>query len=81
MFNGIRSRKFGAIEKIVLRKLVQLNRAVALQDLAALPGNRLEALKGNRKGQHSIRVNDQFRICFRWHTPDAFDVEVTDYHD
>lgn len=57
-----------------------LNNARALADLNAAPGNRLEALKGNRKGQYSIRVNDQYRICFRWSEAGADDVEITDYH-
>jgi proteic killer suppression protein len=74
------SKKFQSVEKIALRKLIQLNRAVALRDLAAIPGDQLEALRGDRKGQHSIRINDQYRICFRWLDGDAFDVEITDYH-
>lgn len=57
-----------------------LHRAKSLQDLRVPPGNRLEALRGDRKGQHSIRINDQFRICFRWSAGDAFDVEIVDYH-
>jgi proteic killer suppression protein len=57
-----------------------LNRASALRDLAVPPGNRLEPLHGNRKGQHSIRINDQWRICFKWHNNDAYDVEIIDYH-
>ncbi len=74
------SKKFQAIERTAIRKLIQINRAVTLRDLAAIPGNHLEALKGDRKGQHCIRINDQYRICFRWNEPDAFDVEITDYH-
>ena len=74
------SKQFQAIQAIALRKLFQLNRAITLDDLSAIPGNRLEALKRDRKGQHSIRVNDQYRICFRWKDRDAFDVEITDYH-
>jgi proteic killer suppression protein len=62
------------------RKLDQLNRAHQLRDLGLPPGNRLERLKGNRIGQHSIRINDQNRICFRWETGDAYEVEITDYH-
>jgi proteic killer suppression protein len=62
------------------RKLLYLNQARSLQDLAALPGNRLEALKGDRKGQHSIRINDQWRICFHWSEGHAHDVEIVDYH-
>jgi len=57
-----------------------LNRATTLRDLALLPGNRLEALEGSRKGQYSIRINDQYRICFGWKEEDAFDVEITDCH-
>ncbi len=74
------SRKFQAIEKIAIRKLFHLNRAATLRDLAAIPGNQLEALKGGRKGQHSVRINDQYRVCFRWQDGDAFDVEIADYH-
>jgi proteic killer suppression protein len=74
------SKKFHAIEKIALRKLIHLNRAIALRDLAAIPGHQLEVLKGDRKGQYSIRINDQYRICFRWADGDAFDVEIADYH-
>jgi proteic killer suppression protein len=74
------SKRFRAIQNIALRKLVHLNRAITLRDLAAIPGNQLEALKRERKGQHSIRINDQYRLCFRWADADAFDVEITDYH-
>ena len=74
------SKQFQSIEKIALRKLIHLNRAITLLDLAAIPGNQLEALKRDRTGQHSIRINDQYRICFRWKDGDAFDVEITDYH-
>ena len=62
------------------RKLTYLDEADNLKDLAAPPGNRLEALKGTRAGQHSIRINDQWRICFRWQHPHAYQVEITDYH-
>jgi proteic killer suppression protein len=62
-----------------LRKLFQLNRATSLRDLALLPGNRLEPLEGDRKGQHSIRINDEYRIGFRWSEGDAYDVEISDY--
>ena len=61
-------------------KLARLHAAESLMDLATLPGSRLEALKGDRKGQYSIRVNDQYWLCFRWEGEDAYDVEVTDYH-
>jgi proteic killer suppression protein len=66
--------------KITIRKLDYLNRARTLQDLESPPGNRLEALKGNFKGKHSIRINDQYRIVFKFHNGDASEVEVTDYH-
>jgi len=62
------------------RKLMQLDNARTLDDLRAPPGNRLEALAGDRQGQHSIRINDQWRICFRWTNGDAWDVEIVDYH-
>jgi len=69
-----------AIERPARRKLLYLSQARTLQDLMMPPGNRLEALKGNRKGQHSIRINDQWRICFRWSDGHAYDVEIVDYH-
>ena len=69
-----------AIERPARRKLLYLSQARSLHDLLVPPGNRLEALKGERKGQHSIRVNDQWRICFRWMEGHAFDVEIVDYH-
>lgn len=62
------------------RKLFMIDKAVELRDLLSPPGNRLEALKGNRTGQHSIRINDQWRICFRWQDDGAHDVEIVDYH-
>jgi len=65
---------------IARRKLDQLNRVRDLRELAIPPGNRLERLRGKRQGQHSIRVNDQFRVCFRWETGDAYEVEIADYH-
>ena len=68
------------IERVALRKLAQLDRSRELRDLSLPPGNRLEALKGNRAGQHSIRVNDQWRVCFRWQGEDALNVEIVDYH-
>ena len=71
--------KFRAFERVALRKLAQLDAAVSLTDLRA-PGNRLEKLVGNRKGRHSIRINDQYRLCFIWKTDGAHDVEITDYH-
>lgn len=74
------SKQYRTIGKAVLRKLIHLNQAKSLRDLAAIPGNRLEALKGARKGQHGIRINDQYRICFVWKDGDAYDVEIADYH-
>jgi proteic killer suppression protein len=69
-----------SIEKLSKRKLAMLHFAVSLEDLKFPPGNRLERLKGNRKGQYSIRINDQYRICFRFVDANAYDVEITDYH-
>lgn len=80
LFRLERSRRFSQIERPALRKLVQLDLASNLEDLRVPPGNRLEALKGDRKGQWSIRINDQFRICFRWTTDGPEDVEIVDYH-
>ena len=68
------------IQHVARKKLVILDAATELNDLRIPPGNRLEALKGSRKGQHSIRINDQWRICFKWRAGDAYDVEITDYH-
>lgn len=70
----------GDIQAVARRKLRMLNNAVSLDDLRIPPANRLEALKGDRKGQHSIRINDQWRLCFRWKNADACDVEIVDYH-
>ncbi len=80
LFNGTRVRRLVNIEAPARRKLEYLDAAGDLNDLRMPPGNRLEALKGDRAGQYSIRINDQFRICFRWKRGDAFDVEITDYH-
>jgi proteic killer suppression protein len=68
------------MQRVALRKLRMLNRSINLNDLKVPPGNRLEGLKGERRGQHSIRINDQYRICFVWKDNDAFDVEIVDYH-
>ncbi|MDP2470854.1 MAG: type II toxin-antitoxin system RelE/ParE family toxin [Candidatus Palauibacterales bacterium] len=74
-------RKLGSdIQKVALRKLRMLDAATVLDDLRLPPGNRLEKLKGDRAGQHSIRINQQWRICFRWRSGDAYDVEIVDYH-
>jgi toxin HigB-1 len=68
------------IQRVAFRKLRMLNRAITMKDLSIPPANRLEILGGDRAGQHSIRINDQWRICFKWHEGDAFDVEIVDYH-
>ena len=78
--NRERVRRFVNIERVALRKLRQLQLSQCLEDLRIPPGNRLEALKGGRTGQFSIRINDQFRICFRWTASGAEDVEIVDYH-
>ena len=80
LFHSGHSRKFSSIERIALRKLDMINAAVNVETLKIPPGNRLEALKGNRQGQYSIRINDQWRICFKWEGQDAYDVEIVDYH-
>lgn len=77
---GRRVTRFVSIESVARRKLRQLQIAGRLEDLRVPPGNRLEALKGNRVGQYSIQVNDQFRVCFRWAAAGAEDVEIVDYH-
>ncbi len=79
LFNGQKTRRFEAIKVVAFRRLDMLNAAMALNDLREPPGNRLEALKGNRRDQHSIRINDQWRICFVWRDG-AEDVEIVDYH-
>ncbi len=80
LFNGNRVRRFVNIEAVARRKLAQLHAAATLDFLRVPPGNRLELLKGNRAGQYSIHINDQFRVCFRWQDGDACDVEIVDYH-
>ena len=77
---GERVKRFVSLAAVARRKLRQLEIAVRLDDLRVPPGNRLESLKGDRTGQHSIRVNDQFRVCFRWTDAGAEDVEIVDYH-
>jgi toxin HigB-1 len=80
IWEGKTSRKLPPdIQRPAFRRLITLNAAQSLLDLRS-PGNNLEALKGNLAGQHSIRINKQWRICFRWEPPDAHDVEITDYH-
>ena len=80
LFARERVRRFQSVERAALRKLLQLHAARQLSDLAASGGNRLEALRGDRRGQHSIRINDQWRVCFVWREGDAYDVEIADYH-
>ncbi len=81
LFKRERFKKFPVdLQRVGLRKLRMLNRAINLNDLRVPPANRLEKLKGERTGQHSIRINDQWRICFEWHDNDAFKVEIVDYH-
>jgi proteic killer suppression protein len=76
-----RSRKLPSdIQQVALRKLRMINNAVSLNDLRVPPANRLEKLIGDRAGQHSVRINDQWRVCFRWEGSDAYEVEITDYH-
>jgi proteic killer suppression protein len=77
---GTRVKRFAAFESVARRKLRQLEIAGCIDDLRVPPGNRLEALKGDRAGQHSIRINDQYRVCFRWTDGGAEDVEIVDYH-
>jgi proteic killer suppression protein len=81
VFARVRSRKLPPdIQQVAYRKLRMLNNAQSLADLRIPPGNQLERLVGRRAGQHSIRINDQWRICFEWHDGDAYDVEIVDYH-
>ena len=80
LFAGKRVRRWVNVERSALRKLEQLDWSSVLDDLRVPPGNQLEALKGNRKGQHSIRINDQWRVCFVWSFEGAKDVEIVDYH-
>jgi proteic killer suppression protein len=80
LFDGKRVRRFVNIEAAAMRKLAMLNRAATLDDLRVPPGNRLEALQGDRRGQHSIRINDQFRVCFVWTARGPRNVEIVDYH-
>jgi toxin HigB-1 len=80
LFETGRSRRFSAILSVAARKLVQLDAALELRDLASPPGNRLEALRGERAGQHSVRINDQFRVCFVWTAQGPEQVEIVDDH-
>ena len=80
LFNSEKNRRFSAIARVALRKLIQMNQARALFDLAVPPGNRLEPLKGDWAGYHSIRINDQWRIVFRWTDSGLEQVAIVDYH-
>ena len=81
VFNRIYCKRFSAdLQKTALRKLLLIHAAMDINDLRIPPGNRLEALKGDRKGQYSIRINEKYRICFKWNSSNAIDVEIVDYH-
>lgn len=80
LFSGRPSRRLQPVARVAQRKLQQLNAAHQLRDLSIFPGNRLEALAGDRQGQYSIRINDQYRVCFVWRDGDAYEVEIVDYH-
>lgn len=80
LFEGRQVKRWIAIEAVAMRKLAMLNRAARLEDLRIPPANLLEALRGDRASQYSIRVNDKFRVCFVWKNGDAYDVEIVEYH-
>jgi proteic killer suppression protein len=80
LFGGKRVARFVNIEAVAMRKLAMLHRVVRIEELRIPPQNRLEPLKGDRRGQWSIRINDQWRLCFRWDDGSAYDVEIVDYH-
>jgi proteic killer suppression protein len=80
LFAGVRIARFANIEKVAMRKLAMLNRVVTVTELRIPPNNRLEQLKGDRAGQYSIRINEQWRVCFRFEDGHASDVEIVDYH-
>lgn len=80
LHHGFSSRRFAGIQTAARMRLARLHAATSLNDLAQIRGNRLEALKGDRTGQHSIRINDQWRICFQWLDGNAYQVEIVDYH-
>jgi proteic killer suppression protein len=80
LFETGRNRKFSSVARVAIRKLTQIDIVERLEDLRIPPGNHLEELSGDRRGQHSIRINDQFRICFRWEADGAYNVEIVDYH-
>ncbi len=80
IFGIVKSRRYAGLQQRIYKKLVLVHAAAVLDDLRNPPGNHLEALKGDRAGQHSIRINDQFRLCFVWKEGKAYDVEIADYH-
>ncbi|MBI4584849.1 MAG: type II toxin-antitoxin system RelE/ParE family toxin [Planctomycetes bacterium] len=80
LFGGFHPARFRAFERVAVRKLQMLDDATDLRDLGGIPGNRLEGLSGDRQGQWSIRINDQWRLCFFWNNGEAFEVEIVDYH-
>lgn len=80
LFKGAKTKRFVMIAKIARMRLLGLSIASCLDDLNRPPGNKLEALKGDRKNQYSIRINKQWRICFKWQADNAYDVEIVDYH-
>ena len=80
LYQGVRVKRWANMETVALRKLAMLNRAAVLEDLRIPPGNRLEALHGDRKSQHGIRINDPWRVCFVWVNGHAANVEIVDYH-
>lgn len=80
LFEDVSVPRFQAFERVARRKLLYLHQARRLADLRVPPGNRLEVLKGDRQGRYSVRINDQWRLCFRWRSGDAHDVEIVDYH-
>lgn len=80
LFETGKSRRWSAIRSVAIRKLAQLDAAVTLEFLRSPPGNRLESLKGDREGQYSIRINEQWRVCFEWRAEGIFNVEIVDYH-
>jgi toxin HigB-1 len=80
VFHHRHSRRYAAFERVALRKLRQIHTASTVDELYVPPANRLEKLKGDRAGQWSLRINDQYRICFLWREVDAYDVEIVDYH-
>jgi len=79
LFETGKSRRWNSIARVAVRKIVQIDSVTTLDELNVPPGNRLEALMGERTGQHSIRINDQWRICFRWESDGVYDVEIVDY--